>query len=103
MIVDLLKGKIEDEDKIYGCLYEVLRPCCNDMDIGLKYHHIISSGIEMEIPDHEDNDFTKPIEGGLTISHCPWCGEVIACLNPWTPFRTADMLDKLAPKSYFWL
>ena len=96
MKVDLLHGKIEDEDNISGCPYKVVGDtCCLNMGIELECQHIISNGIEMDIPDHEDCDYEKPIIGGLTISHCPWCGEKINCINPWKPYWTAIKLDEL--------
>jgi hypothetical protein len=96
MRIDLLKGKIEDEDRILGCRYEIINDyCCNDMKIALDCGHIKSDGVDMSIPEHEDNSYCNPIIGGLTIYCCPWCGEKIECINPWKPYWTAEKLDEL--------
>ena len=101
MIIDLLNGKTGDE--VNGSSFKIVGECCCfDMCIGLTFGHLVSSGLDMEIPNHEDNDSTKPIEGGLTISHCPWCGEKIETINPWKPYWTEQVLDELAPDYMFW-
>jgi hypothetical protein len=102
MKIDLKYGK--DEDPIHGCPFNVIGDCCcEDMEIALTWGHIISNGVDMDIPDHEDCERDKPIAGGLTIRHCPWCGEKIELINPWKPYWTAEKLDELCPEYCFWL
>lgn len=101
MKIDLLKGKLEDESLITGCKYEVISDyCCENMEVALVWDHLVSNGIELEIPEHADNEHDKPIMGGLTISHCPWCGEKIECINPWAPYWTEVKLNELCGGYY---
>ncbi len=101
MIIDLLGGK--ENISAYSCNYKILGDyCCENMEVALTWGHLISNGTEMEVPDYNYGDDPKSYIGGLSISHCPWCGKKIKILNPFEQYWTAKVLDKLAPDYMFW-